>query len=97
MNQKELILKALKDPNFKKKLLAQPKKTIEEEFKISIPSDIEIHVLQETENKHYLVLPFISSDLSEKELEQIAAGNLFTGGVLICITGQCWTASKCFN
>jgi hypothetical protein len=55
MNQ--IIEKAWSDPAFKKQLLADPKGAIQESFKITVPSDIEVTVLEETPNQFYLVLP----------------------------------------
>ena len=55
MNQ--IIEKAWSDPAFKKQLLADPKGAIQESFNITVPSDIEVTVLEETPNQFYLVLP----------------------------------------
>lgn len=69
----QIILKALKDKNFCEELKKNPKKVFEREFKNPLPSNLEIHVIEETENKKYLVIPFID-ECSEKELENIQAG-----------------------
>lgn len=73
----KIISKALKDPEFKKRLLQNPKKTIEAELKITIPGHIQLEVLEETEKKKYLILPKLSdkSEIREKELEAISGGS----------------------
>lgn len=53
----QIIEKAWSDPAFKKQLLADPKGAIQDAFNITVPSDIEINVLEETANKFYLVIP----------------------------------------
>lgn len=53
----QIIEKAWSDPAFKKQLLADPKGAIQESFNVTVPSDIEINVLEETANKFYLVIP----------------------------------------
>lgn len=76
----EIIKKAHKDPEFKKRLLQNPKKTIESELKIIIPNNIQIEVLEETEKKKYLILPHLSenAEIAKKELESISGGIGFT-------------------
>ena len=75
----QLITKAWEDEDFKKELLTNPKTALENEFEISITSDIKIHILEETEKEFYLVLPMNPNDvqsdeLTEDELEVIAGG-----------------------
>ncbi len=67
-----LILKALKDPEFKKKLLEDPKKAIQEEFQITLPEDLKINVFENQEKTVNLVIPYASGELSDEELENLA-------------------------
>ncbi len=86
----KIISKALKDPEFKKRLLQNPKKTIEAELKITLPSNIQLEVLEESEKKKYLILPNVSanSEIKEKELESISGG---LGVSFLCRpTFKCW-------
>lgn len=54
--REEIIKRALSDEEFKKRLLNDPKKTIEEEFNIST-GDADIEVLEERDKKYYIVIP----------------------------------------
>ncbi len=51
------------DPAFKQELLANPKAVIEKEFGKNILEGVEIHVLEETTNILYLILPRLTDDL----------------------------------
>lgn len=53
----ELITQALKDEDFKKKLLANPKETIENKLGTKLPEELKISFLEETENTFYMVVP----------------------------------------
>ncbi|QYR20877.1 NHLP leader peptide family RiPP precursor [Paenibacillus sp. sptzw28] len=53
----QIIEKAWNDPVFKQKLLSDPKAALLESFNITVPSDIELHALEETPNKFYIVIP----------------------------------------
>lgn len=88
---KTVILKALKDANFKKKLLENPKKILKEECGISIPENISIQFLEESEKQKYLILPHIpqASGLSEAELEKIAGGVRPTYAATWCDPAAC--------
>src|SRR4028119_64124 len=52
-----LITRALKDEAFKRELLANPKAVVEKELGTKLPEELEINVLEETENTFYMVLP----------------------------------------
>jgi hypothetical protein len=51
------------DPAFKQELLANPKAVIEKQFGKNILEGVEIHVLEETTNILYLILPRLTDDL----------------------------------
>lgn len=71
----ELIVKALKDENFRKELLADPKTVVEKEMGklkegTKLPASLEIKVIEQPANVLYLVLPAMSDDkLSDDQLE----------------------------
>ena len=73
-----LVAKACKDEAFKKALISDPKAVIEKQFRVKVPADIRITVLQEDVNHFYLVLPPslppFSSELNDEELEAVAGG-----------------------
>lgn len=65
-----LITRALKDDGFKHKLLANPKAVVEQELGMKLPEELEINVLEETENTLYMVLPCNPYEgMSEEELK----------------------------
>ena len=82
--EQSLIEKAMKDPDFRKRLIENPKTIIEEETGIEFPASVNLRILEEDPHTVYLILPFIPSQLNENELdetelERIAGGKPFTG------------------
>ncbi|MGI6148608.1 MAG: NHLP leader peptide family natural product precursor [Firmicutes bacterium] len=71
--ERKVIEKALKDEAYKAKLLSDPHGAIAE-FGVQISKDVEIKVLEETANVVYLVLPYMSDELSDEALEDVAGG-----------------------
>lgn len=55
--REQIIEKAWSDNAFKLQLLADPKSAIQKEFGIDIPAEINLKVLEETDDTFYLVLP----------------------------------------
>jgi len=65
-----LITRALKDESFRAELIANPKAVIEQEIGSKLPDELEITVLEETEDTIYMVLPCNPYEgLSEEELQ----------------------------
>jgi hypothetical protein len=65
-----LITRALKDEGFKQELLANPKAVVEKELGTKLPDDLEINVLEETEDTLYMVLPCNPYEgMAEEELK----------------------------
>ncbi|GGD94300.1 NHLP leader peptide family RiPP precursor [Paenibacillus nasutitermitis] len=54
---KQIIEKAWNEPDFKAKLLANPKAAIQEAFNVSVPDDINVTAVEETSKSFYLVIP----------------------------------------
>ena len=78
--EKRIIEKAIKDQAFRLALIKSPKDAIAEEFGIKVPESATIHVLEESPDLFYLVLPRVSGhagdqELSEQELLTVAAGS----------------------
>ena len=76
----QLIEKAMKDQDFRQRLLENPKTVIAEETGVKIPEGLNVKVLQEDQSSVYLVLPFIypeskETELCESELEMVSGGN----------------------
>lgn len=75
----ELIVKALKDEDFRQELLADPKAVAQKEIskldeEIKLPADLEFKVIEQPANVLYLVLPTMSDELSDDQLDMIAGG-----------------------
>ncbi len=75
----QLVAKALKDKDFRDRFVQDPKGVYEEELKKlnpyqSIPEEVELKVLEETESLFYVVLPYIPDDmnLSDEAIDQVA-------------------------
>jgi hypothetical protein len=65
-----LITRALKDEGFKREFLANPKVVVEKELGTKLPEELEINVLEETEDTLYMVLPCNPYEgMSEEELK----------------------------
>ena len=68
-----LMSKAAEDIDFRERLLAKPKETIEKEFSVTLPADHKIHVHEETYTATHVVLP-PRSKLSEAERKASKTG-----------------------
>jgi len=86
--ESKLILKAWENGDFRKEMLADPKKVLERETGQKIPESVEISTLEETGNKIYFVIPRkpvkVTADgvLSDEALQQVAAGAIRVLGKL---------------
>ena len=82
-NNLQIMDRVCNNTEFKEKLVKEPKATLEKEFKIKFPKDININILEETITDLYFVLPNISEsallesegELSESDLQGVAGGN----------------------
>ncbi|MCF4965707.1 NHLP leader peptide family RiPP precursor [Nostoc sp. CMAA1605] len=71
----KLIAKAMEDSVYKQRLLTNAKAVVEEELGTSLPSDLNIQVVQQSPKQLYLLLPpEEDEELSEQELEAVAGG-----------------------
>ena len=76
----KVVAKAWADPDFKAKLLADPK-TVLKENGVEIPEDAEILVVENTDKIVHLILPPApTGQLSEEALENLAGGAINYGG-----------------
>lgn len=66
--REHLCSKAAAEPDFRARLLASPKSTIEEELSIEIPESFEIKVYEDGPTTAHLVLP-PTAKLTEMELQ----------------------------
>jgi hypothetical protein len=77
--ERTLVQRSLQDDSFRQRLLDDPKGTVEQELGTQLPEDVEVRVVEESQQSIYLVLPFRSADLppgelSDQELEAVAGG-----------------------
>jgi len=82
--QNHIAKKAWTDPDFKQRLLANPRAVISDELSqikegVSIPENVKVTVLEEKPDQIYMVLPVNPGDvtgkpLTEEDLEKIAGG-----------------------
>jgi hypothetical protein len=76
--QNHIIAQAWKDETYKQELLSNPKAVFEREFKVQLPAEMNVNVVEETNNNIYLVLPkrpnLSNEELSDEELETVAGG-----------------------
>ncbi|MCC7538186.1 MAG: NHLP leader peptide family RiPP precursor [Deltaproteobacteria bacterium] len=71
----KLIARAAQDPEFRKKLVADPKAVIEAELGRKLPGYLKVQVVEETTTNVVLVLPATkTSELSDADLESVAGG-----------------------
>jgi len=85
----KVVAKAWADPDFKAKLLADPR-TVLKENGVAIPEDVEYRVVENTDQVVHLILPAApSGQLSEEALETLAGGGRIAGidlpGIFRCL------------
>jgi hypothetical protein len=74
MKQEEIIAKAWKDPNFKKRLLENPKATLEE-CGYHFPENVTVKAIENSTQSYTFVLPASPSNvsnLSEAEMFELS-------------------------
>jgi hypothetical protein len=76
----QVIARAVQDPAFRARLLADPRAVVSE-MGLSVPPEVQIQAVEETAGQYYLVLPALErtgrhagAALSDVELEHIAGG-----------------------
>jgi Nitrile hydratase, alpha chain len=72
----KIIAKAWSDEAFKEKLLSDPA-SVCQEYGIEVPAGVTLEVHENTKNRAHVILPATpKGELSDKQLEQLAAGAL---------------------
>jgi len=69
-----LVKMAQESPEFRAKLIANPKAIFEFQAKFKLPDNFEIIVHEDTPNKLNIVLPNSVEELSEVELSAVSGG-----------------------
>ncbi len=78
-----LIECAVQHPEFKDRLLKDPKRAISEFSDMKLPAELNVVVHEETRNTLHLVLPYGGSQLNAAELMRV--------------TGSCWSHYSCLE
>ncbi len=87
----KIIARAWKDPQYKQKLLKNPKAAFKE-MGYDLQGQFEVRVVEDTQKIHTFILPVCvarSEEMSDQELEKFAAG---AGNATdMAHTAPCWT------
>ncbi|MCX5829625.1 MAG: NHLP leader peptide family RiPP precursor [Deltaproteobacteria bacterium] len=78
-----MIAKAWSDESFKERLTSDPKAVLEAEG-ISVPKDVNISVVEQSEKQIYLVIPQRQDDIAIDIVEERKAAS-----AVGCIAGHC--------
>ncbi len=82
----ELLYRCFKNPELLKELKKNPKQFMEKELNVKFPANYDFQVVEETQDKGYLIIPSqkLVDECSEEELKAIASGSQ-----MISIGGWC--------
>ena len=72
----DLVASCWRDPDLKKRLIAEPKKVLAE-YGVELPKELEVQVVENTDTRMYLVLPpppAKSRELSDDQLDEVSGG-----------------------
>ena len=69
----QLIAKCWSDEAFKKKLMADPAAALKAEG-VEVPAGMQVRALENTDKVFHLVIPARPTDLSDENLDKVAAG-----------------------
>jgi hypothetical protein len=94
-----IIERALKDREYRKRLIADPRKVIGEEVGSALPPRVKFKVVEETAGTVYLVLPHLPTvgegRVSNTDLQNVAMGVAFTRSWLRRCPCKCSSLSVC--
>ena len=75
-----ILTKTEEDSDFRTRLLADPKGTVEAELGVTIPDALSFHIHEETATDLHLILP-ADKRLRQEDLEAVAGGNWVNQGL----------------
>ena len=93
--EEEIILRAWKDPEYKKRLLESPKDVFQEELRkirseLTLPDDLQIYIHEETPNVVHMTLPANPAEYGEfsddEWLENAAGGGPVFIAILVALS-----------
>ena len=79
--ERKIVEKAMKDKEFRSKLLSNPGDAMKGIFETNLPESLNIHINEETPNDIYITLPPREIELSDEQLSGISGGWKPCGGV----------------
>lgn len=68
---------AASNPDYRKKLLSNPKEVLEKQMNTKLPESVKVKVVEETADTIYLIAPYVpkkGDELSDADLEKVAGG-----------------------
>jgi hypothetical protein len=71
---RDLMQRAQQDSVFRAELTDDPKSVLERELGIDLPDAADVRVVEEAPNQIHLILPTQGGELSEEEMDEVAAG-----------------------
>lgn len=71
--ESKIIEKVMKDNEFRKRLIENPKNTIEEELGVKLPDNLKFHINEESPDDIHLTLPH-ENELTQEQLSGITGG-----------------------
>ena len=75
-----ILTKAEEDSDFRTRLLADPKGTVEAELGVTTPDALSFHIHEETATDLHLILP-ADKRLHQEDLKAVAGGNWVNQGI----------------
>lgn len=72
--QNEIVKKVMSNQDFRSEIMKDPKAAISKAFNITIPQNMKINIIEEDADIVSLVIPKMSSELSDSELDNVSGG-----------------------
>lgn len=72
--ERDVIMRAQKDAGFRRQLLADPRAALKAAYGLELPPEIDLHVVEESPSKFFLVLPPQTAELTDEQLASVAGG-----------------------
>ena len=90
------LIEKMEDESFRRRLVEDPKGTVEQELGTPLPEGVRVVTVEETQDTTYLVLPATpmagreGEELSDRELQSVAGGwDYYTMGLICTSDEQC--------
>jgi len=80
----QIVARAWADESFRERLRSDPRGAVAEVTGIVVPESVEIHVLEETPEKGYLVIPLNRVKISDEQLDVAGGGDYSNPNACAC-------------